>query len=135
MMKYATYLNTIENCPSTKCSPKSGVAYRFVYEDLHHPHNLLPAALIRQRPYGTPEQRCSAYALSMFRSESEARSRFAQLEKHTRNLREKIGSHLASVVLCPNDGVASSIASNGHFDFFESAGVDLVPRLTLVGAL
>lgn len=134
--KYAALLASkgITNCPNLTNQPAQGLAYRFVELPSWSLANYIPRGQMPGVPPRPPkplnlplspkaaakqnEQQCSIWGgLSMFRTEVEARIFFfAQLDGKP-YFRQ---THIAELILVPNDGWFTSANADGHFDFHES---------------
>lgn len=136
--KYASDLASRVDCPPSGSQPRDRTAFRFVWNPIG-PDSFVPIAF---RPSRAPQRTnrrghssCSAYGLSMFISEAQARTRFAELEEKNREIRKTIGTHLASLALTTAHGVQTPENRDGHFDLHEYQGADLVPVSNLLGTL
>ena len=124
-------------CPPADASPVDMVAFRYV-KDPVSAQCFLPVALkdprrvLDEKAHGA---KCSMYGLSMYSSEASARTRFLALERQIKQIRKKIGSHLARGTLVPSDGVATHPNHAGHFDFFEIASSTVENRFEVMGRL
>lgn len=118
--------------------PRERAAFRFVWNPVDS-SSFVPVALRISRPPQRTNRRsqpsCSAYGLSMFATEAQARSRFSTLEESNREIRKSVGTHIASVALSTTHGVQTPENSLGHFDLHEYEDSDLVSVSTVVGAL
>jgi hypothetical protein len=53
--KYEHSIQHLENCPPSHYERREFVAYRFVFEDLHHKNNFLPVLMIKPKRINAPE--------------------------------------------------------------------------------
>jgi hypothetical protein len=130
--KYASYLATFSDCPSRDAKPRERMAFRFVWNPLAQ-SSFIPVAF--RPPRRANRLSCSHYGLSMFATEAQARTRFAELEEKFPEIRKTAGTHLACVSLTVDHGVQTHENSAGHFDLHEFKGVDLVAFSSVVGLL
>lgn len=136
-MKYQTELCSIANCPSPSCTNDRRKAYRFVFNPINT-DSFLPQGIkkpSRGHKEISDDEKCSLLALSMFISEKAACKRYEELRKKIKNIGKTLGSHLAEGVIQPHHGVMSQPNSKGHFDFFESSGVDLTKDFNVISNL
>lgn len=133
--KYSSYLVLYPQCPPRDARPAERDAFRFVWDPVDQ-SSFVPVAIKSPRRTNRPNQdACSAYGLSMFATESQARIRFGELERMNREIRKAIGTHLASLALTADHGAQTPPGSNGHFDLHEYEDADLVSVSTIIGAL
>ena len=133
--KYATYLASLSGCPPADAQLRERDAFRFVWDPIDQ-RGFDPVALRSPRRANRPNQpSCSAYGLSMFTTEWQARDRFGELEEKHPEIRKTIGTHLACVALTVAHGVQTPEKSSGHFDLHEYKDVDLVPVSSIVSPL
>jgi hypothetical protein len=133
--KYSSHLSLHADCPPQEARPYERTAFRFVWNPVTH-GSFIPVALKPPRRMNRPSPNtCSAYGLSMFATEAQARTHFAKLERMNREIRKAIGTHLASLALTADHGAQTLVSSNGHFDLHEYKDTDLVSVSTIVGAL
>lgn len=118
MLKYQKYTKNIPNCPPSECKPANMEAFRFVFGDIDHRNNFLPALLIKPaRRLSKDSDRCSGYALSFFNTLEKAKSRYFELRKKHKNIGKNLGSHIAKGFINKTDSIVTEINKIGHFDF------------------
>jgi len=133
-LKYADAIGRIENCPPNDVSPIVGLSYRFVHADIKDSRNFLPVAMLSpKRTFKTSKDQCSAYGLSMFASEIQAREFYKKLRAIHKKIRDTLGTHVACGSLGQDEGISTEPESDGHFNFFEAEGLSLVERFVIVG--
>jgi len=133
MLKYQKQTEEIPNCPSPDCKSLTIEAFRFVFEDIHHRNNFLPALLINPKRQLTKDSdKCSGYALSFFCSAETAKSQYLKLKKRNKNIGKSIGTHIAQGVVNETDGLVSEINRNGHFDLHEFENTDLKNKFRII---
>ncbi|EGQ8093377.1 TPA: hypothetical protein ACX3FU_004500 [Vibrio parahaemolyticus] len=126
-MKYQSDLSQIPSCPPGHCTREERESFRFVFDPLDQKSFLPQGKKNPQRVHKEEdnETKCSLLGLSMFTSETDARKHYKKLKKFVKNIDKTIGSHLATGTIQPHHGFISEPSKSGHFDLFESAGVDL----------
>ncbi|PSW69482.1 hypothetical protein C9J41_21095 [Photobacterium sp. GB-50] len=126
-MKYQSDLSQIPSCPPRDCTREMRDSYRFVFDPLDQ-NSFLPQGKKDPQRVNKEEdnkKKCSLLGLSMFESENDACAHYKRLKKFIKNIDKTIGSHLAKGKIKPQHGCITKPNKNGHFDLFESAGVDL----------
>jgi len=131
--KYQTEMHRLglENCPPPEYDFSLSTAYRFVFEDLQHPNNFKPIALIfpqRLNEFRDHAQKCQAMGLSMFAENEKAKRHFSLLQKKTAGRFSKtVGTCLAALKLGDADGLHSDPLerSDAHVTFHEFEGTNL----------
>jgi hypothetical protein len=71
--------------------------------------------------------------LSMFETEAQARRRFAMFREGHPLVHVTLGTNVAAVSLLASQGRQGLTDENGHFNFWEYVGVDLVPNSIIAG--
>lgn len=99
------------------------IAFRWVFEDILLKENFLPVNILRPSPENIRSQ--SYWALSFYSNLSSSISRYRVLTSNKRNLRKKLGTHIAKGFLKVSDGISNNHTKEGHFDFFEYIDVHL----------
>lgn len=146
--KYATLLTSkgITDCPCAIHASAQGLAYRFVELPAWSLLNYIPRGQMPGVPPRPPKplnlplspkaaakqnaHQCSLWGgLSMFKSEAEARTFFLAQMQALPYFKQ---THIAELLLVPNDGWTTSPTPNGHFDLLES---DTAVIFTAVQAL
>ena len=133
-LKYAIHVQAIPQCPPDTCRERDCEAYHFVHNPIGDSSFEVAAIAYPKRVFA-PEARCQSYGLSMFRSEAQARARFAKLLNRHSQIRTRIGTHVAMVRLTGAHGVQGEENADGHFTLHEYVDVDFVPVSTLLGVL
>jgi hypothetical protein len=104
-----------------------------------NPESFVPVALMpNKRPHWkghANKPSCGALGLSMFLTEEQARTRFAEMEEERPEIRKTTGTHLAEVNIMPFHGRQDAPKPNGHFNLHEYAGTDLTAWASMIGAL
>lgn len=127
--KYALRVKGLTRCPPPKLGNSISVSYRFAFANLHDPRNFLPTSLInpqRKIPVaGKPDAPitdcCEAWALSMFTSLDDLKSKLKVAKSAAPMLMKRLGDHYVELALTPACGNHTSPNKFGHFDFFERA--------------
>ena len=136
-MKYQTQLSQIHGCPPQHSTTGTLSVYRFVFSPIDD-KSFIPQGLkspSRIMSAKNNHEKCSLFALSMFDSANHAIEKYKKLMKISRNINKSIGTHLATGTIQPLDGLHDHPNSEGHFDFYEKAGIDLTPKFTIIQAL
>ncbi len=134
--KYADEVGEADDCPPSVAFAADGEAYRWVMNPMSEECFFPAARKNPKRVLGKQEkEKCSLYALSMFNTLENARSRFLALEASVRNIRKTLGTHIARAELCSDDGIRTHPNSTGHFDFFETDGSDVKSKFRIVGEI
>jgi hypothetical protein len=94
-----------------------------------------PALMNPARRFRNDPGRCGGYALSMFTTRDTAVEFYLQFETGHKNIGNTLGTHLATGILVPSDGVATAPSGSGHFDLFEEQNCDLLPRFQIIEQL
>jgi hypothetical protein len=134
------YQETIEesgltNCPPKECKAVRVLVYRFVFEDMNHPHNFKPVGLIspqRRNEFRDDVKKCQSLGLSMFANLIKAQRHFEYLQLKTAGKFAKmVGNCIATLSLDESDGVCTDLneRTDSHFTFYEFAGADLIVRI------
>lgn len=140
-LKYALDIQQCghQNCPPVECQGVLLSAFRFTYDPdpTPTPQSYLPPAkkISAERRWQGTVPDCSDFALSLFRTESEARIFFKKLEKKNKNIRKSLGNFLAVVAVDPKHGLAGEFRTDGHFNLYEYQGVDLSLVASPIGFL
>lgn len=124
-LRYHKELSIIDGCPGpvTVCQ---GVGFRSVHEDLSHPHNFAPTAVIdpeRLARAVSCKQRCSLWGLSMYESVDQLSNMIRRVEKTAKNFRTLVGAYYVELKLEPIHGRRSK-STKGHFDLHPSVDFD-----------
>lgn len=138
LYKYAEYINAIEDCPPTDYQNRTVTVFRWVHEEMDHPNNFLPVALINPRRVNATaidlQEKCALYGLSMFDSMNNARKRYRALTAQNPRFPKTVGEYVAEGKLLQTDGVISSANQQGHLTLYEYEGIDLKTKFTIVGS-
>lgn len=138
LFKYAEWMTDLPDCPPADCREVEITAYRFVHVDLHHPNNFKPNRLLQpNRVLLSNKIKCKAWGLSFFDSPSDARASFARQVSKIPDFAKFVGTHLATVQLNPDDGIASQPDEThfGHFTFYEYIWADFTLKVISVEPL
>lgn len=131
--KYNSELTNLPDCPPSVARSRKLEAFRFVFNDINHPHNFLPVIKIQpKREFKNDKARCMAYGLSMFDSIEKAKDRYAKLQKKFPKIEKRIGTHIAKGLLEPADGVTTKADRTGHFTLYEFKGTNLKTKFHIV---
>src|SRR6266850_3215407 len=116
--KYGEFVGAIPSCPPADGVPcAAAVLFRFVFSELTHGDNFRPPKMIKPgREFRDPADCCSAYALSLFHSDGEARTAYAKLKANNKKIGKTLGTHLASVAIEKGDGAITPKDAEGHSD-------------------
>ncbi len=136
-MKHADHILALpEECPPDHFGEERVDVYRFVRADLGDPWNFTPQALkpTARRHAGDPVG-CTDFALSMWRSEEEAKNFYLRHKKNGRKVERTFGTHLAIVRVFPVDGLIGPPRGDGHRDLHEYTSESLASRSEHVAVL
>lgn len=140
--KYKVEMETLsmENitCPPESLEDPVGlIAFRYIFEDIHHPNNHKPAGVVNPSRLisEVDRKKCSLFGLSCFKNKDSAKSFYIAICKNFSKLPEKVGSHLSEGILDSNDGLITPEDANTHFDLFEFIGCDLSKKFIVVEKL
>ena len=138
--KYARELSDLEDCPPAYYERRDFTAHRFVFADLSHANNFLPALKISPRrihspPFVSDTARCLGYALSLFDTLENAHRRYRQISRFNRNFYKVVGTHIARAQIESADGLASPPDGHGHISLHEAENVDLGAKFRIVEEL
>lgn len=132
MYKYSEELRQFENCPAQGCLPKDKVAFRFVHDEELQERSFLPVSIMDPaRTFRHGKKICTGYSLSLFETLEAAKQKYDVLKRYP-NTSKKIGTKVASGIIRTNLGECSNVNHEGHFDFFEYQGCNLVDVFTYV---
>ncbi|HRJ42001.1 MAG: hypothetical protein KJZ86_18005 [Caldilineaceae bacterium] len=127
----------LEDCPPAYYESRDFIAYRFVFANLDHTNNFLPALKISPRRVNSPSfasdtARCLGYAFSLFDTLENARQRYRQISRFNRNFHKILGTHIARGQIESSEGLASPPDRHGHISLHEAESVDLVAKFRVV---
>ncbi len=133
-MKYKEILD-IEGCPSNSEALKK-VGYRFVFDNMEG-KSFIPVAVQSPKRIKNSKnnEKCSAYALSLFATEGAAKDFFLELYKRNPRIVKTLGDKLAMGEVEPSMGTCGRENRKQHFDFFEYEGCDLSTSFNIIGNL
>jgi hypothetical protein len=122
-------------CPPKGCVENEIPTYRWVFDDMEHPHNFTPRSLMPVPRVNSKDdlKKCSGFGLSMYDTLKNAITAFESFPKNTRI---KLGyKNVASGKVIKSDGVTTEISESGHFDLHEYEKVDLKIKFKIVSSL
>lgn len=135
MYKYQDMIDQMPDCPPNTCTPASGEAFRFVFDNMQG-NSFIPVRLQQpSRIYKNDAQGCSATALSMYESEQQARSAVRAMQLRFKNITQTLGSYLAKGNLSSDLGNRTQSDQHGHFDLHEFKDTQLPAHFEIVGEL
>ena len=119
-------------------APENTSAYRFAFSDTNRQNHIPqyfvnPKRMLRDVIEGKAST--SLLALSCFSTSAKAENFFSNLQKAFKNIANTIGDSLSEGTLSNNDGMKTTTADNGHFDFYEFSGCDLNNSLVITKQL
>jgi hypothetical protein len=132
-LKYLAEHQHCQPCPPTGAleTQHSQTAFRLVAADPITDADFLPPAILSpHRTFSARQQKCSAYALSFFKTQKQARALYLKLSKQNKNFRWK---YIAKTQIDPGDGLVTNANNNGHFDLHEAQGIQLHTKATCCG--
>ena len=133
VFKYQAYLEKYKNCPNN-CTEKDLTAYRWVHSPLID-RDFEPILLNSDPPprlLDAHDQLCTGFALSLYIDASLTNSIYIEKynkqdrEKKRVSYKERLGTHTAKLCIKKDDGVSDSPKKDGHFNFFEYKGCNLI---------
>lgn len=137
LYKYSNYIDDIQGCPPSHYQARECIVYRWVYEDMNHPHDFLPVAVIEPRRVNSQmdlQNQCKAYGLSMYNTMENARQQYLAITTRHSRFAAKIGEYVAEGQLAQSDGVISlPDKRTGHLTFHEYADVELTAKFVIKG--
>lgn len=104
-------------------------AYRFRFEDDHHPNNYSPVYLITK---SRPRNIFHGWGLSLYDTQEQAKKKFFRMYKTNENIIKKLGNCIGEDQLNENDGISNKSNKEGHFTLLEYEGVDFEMRFNVV---
>ena len=107
------------------------IAFRFVREDLNHPHNFKPVKIQQpNRHFDNENTNCIALGLSMFSGKEKEKDFFRQRLIKFPRFAAIVGNRIAAVSVALEDGVASQPEelNLGHFTFHEYLWCDFAKQ-------
>lgn len=119
-------------------APNNMSACRFAFSDAsrqsHIPQYLAnPKRMLQDKEKG--KATTSLLALSCFNTSDKAEIFFSNLRKAFKNISNSIGDSLSEGNLGNDDGMKTTTAENGHFDFYEYEGCDLNKTFQIIKSL
>lgn len=136
--KYQSDMTILDcSCPPVEASSIERHVWRFCFdaEVCSLGSFVPPAKMDPKRKFKSAPERCDAFGLSLFMSESEARAFWRErMDAHPKFSRN-VGDFLAEGNVGPVDGLATTPDTAGHFSFFEAEHVALHVVFRVVGAL
>jgi len=126
MMRFATEILRTPFCPPAEAIARKRIAFRFVQEDLDHPNNNLPPAVIipGRFPPGHPKH-CDSWGLSFFTTQEHAITFYSRISRTSARFAETVGTHVATVQLNEHHGLQTNPNADGHFNLFQSKDFEL----------
>jgi hypothetical protein len=94
--------------------------------------NFVPARKKKPKRKLRPEDECRACGISVYDSEDQARATHHYLQYGHPNSPIDVGTHIATAQLTETHGESVASDENGHFTFFEYAGVDAPSAFRLI---
>lgn len=136
-MKYCVDLCAISNCPPSTSESVQRQAYRFVFNPICEKSFIPPGKMSPQRVSKATKDadRCALLGLSMYVSKEKALNRYKYLKKNHKNIDKLIGTHLAKGEIEPKHGLTTKPNNQGHYDLFESKGVELSSDFKIISEL
>lgn len=128
--KYDSQIKEYEECEIASCRSFEREAYRWTFGTVDHPENFVPRYLTRQYD-NLVKDCCLGYALSMFQELEQAENKLSRICRTKQFLYKRLGTHISRGILLSEDGVSSESNLEGHFSFFEAAGVNLSSRFSI----
>lgn len=135
--KYEDFIRGLSiQCPPNGSLPQKCRSFRWVQEEIGLEVNFQPY-LIKYggRPKGwrnNPRLLCSGYAVSLYTTLENAVNRFDELREDTKNIYQRLGTHVAQGDLDENDGVMTKPDQKGHFDLHEFETAKLNAKFAIV---
>jgi hypothetical protein len=138
--KYQSEIQDLPNCPPVDYRQVHLQAFRWVFEDDHHPNNFRPPLVISPRRrkdkrfHGNDRMTCAGYALSLFTTLEQAKKRYSFFSVNSPDhFPKSVGTHIAQGLITEPDGVASKADNSGHFELHEFAETALKPKFQWLG--
>ena len=130
--KYHAQMCLIPQCPpKAMAACQQQIAFRFTHDPVAA-DDFLPPYQINPRRALEKNRKCSGWALSFFVTQSQAQRKYEELKAICKNIKETIGTHISTVDLKEDDGLASAPARSGHFDLYEWDSADFSGRGSVV---
>ncbi|MCO7183894.1 hypothetical protein HER15_08105 [Tenacibaculum mesophilum] len=134
---YQKQINELERCPPDDYKNIKCVSYRWVFKDINDRRNFIAQAEKNPKSLNdkTDLEKCAIYALSFHNSIENSQRHFSILNKKFKNIKKRLGTHIAKGSLVHNDGVGSNIDKNGHFNFHHLENCNLNERFEIIRIL
>lgn len=132
--KYAPHHLSLTDCPPSAVKEADQDAFRFVFDPVC-PKSFTPQAIGDPERYKKKAAPCGDYSLSLFDTQAQARTVYAELQNRHKKIAEKLGTHLAHVTLKRSYGCRAQSDEDGHFEFHEYDGINLHLVAKIVGSL
>lgn len=133
---YNKEISFIPKCPPANALSKDIEAWRWtahpVTDNCFHPE-----ALNNNKRFldSSDRTKCSAWAVSMFISEDDAKKRMDEICENNPNFRKKKGGHVSKGHIALSDGIVTKTDDNGHFNFHPYNCFDWKSSFILVGKI
>lgn len=134
--RYREQISKLKKCPRNADQPFDDSCYRIVHQDIAHPDNFLPKAVLEPhyiQERGTKDC-CLAWGLSLWENLQQIRTRVSGAAKSAVRLRLKLG-YYAELNLTAQDGRRTKAGEKGHFTFYEYDTFDAKARVKDHGPL
>jgi len=130
-------LSALPNCPAAVSGNFSGLAYRAVYGASPSAESFMPYALKHPDLYAAAAEgvRCKHWSLSMYEKKASLHDMIARMTKASKNYRQLVGDHCATLKLSAADGRRTAASHSGHFSFYEFDSWDSKAAVQLVEPL
>ncbi len=131
VLKYRDELAALGRLPPPDSFPPNSLpAVRFAHNPFIEADGLPVGVLQPGRfPPGSPADWIK-FALSVFDTKDHAKARLEYLKRTNPMIERKLGDHLVSATLMPDDGLVTKIDRKGHFSLFESADFSVQTRFS-----
>lgn len=127
------------SCPEEDfCTFEDKECYRFIFNDMSHPHNFLPVAFITPSRVLTDDchYKCALYGLSLYAKKEGAIQKYKELTKmSSKKFKEKIGTHIAKGIISPDLGQITKEGYLTHFELYEFENVDISRNFSMIEPL
>ncbi|WP_300685388.1 hypothetical protein [Chryseobacterium sp.] len=133
-MKELKYKELIKNYNTdiSYFTEKNIESYRWVFEDINHPSNFLPAYILdkERKEYDERKNKATSlgYALSLFSTKESAISKYKKILSHAPKAFLKLGTHIALGQIDENNGICDNPNLDKHFSLFEYQHVNLAEK-------
>lgn len=128
-IKYRAFLKETNDFGNRPLFISQRAVYRFVHSDLDAVENFLPVGLLPPRIQKAQQEHKKAcnFSLSVYVTEQQMRSKFAELKNDYPMIINRIGDHFTSFLINKEAGCHTLSGYNGHLELHENEA--FIPKI------